>query len=148
MISINRARHIDASPEAIFDALSDPNNLAALMPRMRQVELKERQADRARIVTHMAIGPFADIRSEGDVRWRSGREVIFSSQRPVSIEVRWSLTRVGDGTDVKAALSLDLAPLIGPLAAFVPQKEVDNLVGTDLDLALAEIARRVEQRQV
>jgi carbon monoxide dehydrogenase subunit G len=139
--------HIAATPQAVFAALSDPSNLAGLMPRVRRVEMMERQADRARIVTQMTIGPFSDIRSEGDVRWQTDREVVFSSQRPVPVEARWTLTPSGSGTDVLAALSLDLAPLIGPFAAFVPQKEVANMVGPDLEAALAEIARRVERLQ-
>jgi hypothetical protein len=43
--------------------------------------------------------------------------------------------------------SLDLAPLMGKLAALVPQQDVANMVGPDLDAALAEVARRVERRQ-
>jgi carbon monoxide dehydrogenase subunit G len=147
MICIHRIRHIDATPEAVFTALSDPSNLTNLMPRVRRVEMLDRQADRARIATRMAIGPFTDIRSEGDVRWLAGREVVFSSQRPVPVEARWTLTASGGGTDLLAALSLDLAPLIGPLAAFVPQKDVANMVGPDLDAALAEVARRVERQK-
>ncbi|HEU5102618.1 MAG TPA: SRPBCC family protein [Roseiflexaceae bacterium] len=147
MIRVNRMRHIQASPQAVFAALSDPNNLAGLMPRVRRVEMVERQGDRARIATQMSIGPFTDIRSEGDVRWETDREVVFSSARPVPVEARWTLTPSGDGTNVQAALSLDLAPLIGPFAAFVPQKEVANVVGPDLEAALAEVARRVEHRQ-
>ena len=75
---------------------------------------------------------------------KTDREVVFSSQRPVEVEARWTLTPAGVGTDLQAALSLDLAPLIGPFAAFVPQNEVANMVGPDLEAALAEIARRVE----
>ena len=103
------------------------------MPRVRRVEMLDRQADRARIATQMAIGPFSNIRSEGDVRWQAGREVVFSSRRPVPVEARWILTPCGSGTDLQAAFSLDLAPLIGMLAAFVPQQEVANMVGPDLD---------------
>jgi hypothetical protein len=142
MIHIHRIRHIDAAPEAVFVALSDPSNLARLMPRVRQVDLIERQPNRARIATYMTIGPFANIRSEGDVRWQAGREVVFSS-----VEARWILKPSGSGTDLQAMLSLDLAPLIGVLAAFVPHKDVANMVGPDLDAALAEIARRVERKQ-
>src|SRR5215207_5291317 len=113
MICINRRRHIEATPQAVFAALSDPSNLAGLMPRVRRVEMMERQADRARIATQMAIGPFTNIRSEGDVRWQTDREVVFSSRHPVPVEARWTLTPSGAGTDLQAALSLDLAPLIG-----------------------------------
>jgi carbon monoxide dehydrogenase subunit G len=147
LIRIDRMRHIAATPQAVFAALSDPSNLAGLMPRVRRVELVERQANRARIATQMAIGPFTDIRSEGDVRWQTDREIVFSSRRPVAVEARWTLTPSGGGTDVQAALSLDLEPLIGPFAAFVPQKDVAKMVGPDLEAALAEIARRVERGQ-
>jgi carbon monoxide dehydrogenase subunit G len=147
MIHINRIRHINATPEAVFDALADPSNLAGLMPRVRRVEMMDRQADRARIATQMAIGPFSNIRSEGNVYWDRGREVVFRSRTPVPVEARWTLTPSGDGTDLQAAFSLDLAPLMGILAAFVPQKDVANIVGPDLDAALAEVARRVERKQ-
>jgi len=147
MIHINRVRHINATPEAVFDALADPSNLAGLMPRVRRVEMMDRQADRARIATQMAIGPFSNIRSEGDVYWDRGREVVFRSRTPVPVEARWTLTPAGNGTDLQAAFSLDLAPLMGILAAFVPQKDVANIVGPDLDAALAEVARRVERKQ-
>src|SRR4029079_899892 len=124
MIHVNRTRYIDATPEAVFAALSDPNDLAGLMPRVRRVELLDRQPDRARIATQMSIGPFSNIRSEGDVRWQAGREVVFSSHAPVPVEARWILTPSGSGTDLLAAFSLDLAPLIGILAAFVPQQDI------------------------
>ena len=147
MIRINRTRYIEATPEAVFSALSDPNNLTGLMPRVRRVEMLVRQPDRARIATQMTIGPFSNIRSEGDVHWQAGREVMFRSCTPVPVEVRWILTPCGSGTNLQAAFSLDLAPLIGMLAALVPQQDVANMVGPDLDAALAEVARRVERKQ-
>jgi hypothetical protein len=146
MIRINRTRYIEATPDAVFAALADPNNLASLMPRVHRVEMLDRQPDRARIATQMTIGPFSNIRSEGDVCWQAGREVVFSSRRPVPVESRWILTPCGSGTKLQAAFSLDLVPLMGLLAALVPQQEVANMVEPDLDAALAEVARRVEHR--
>jgi carbon monoxide dehydrogenase subunit G len=143
MINVNRALHIDAAPEAVFAVLSDPQNLAGLMPRVRRVELIDQQPDHARIATYMSFGLFGDIRTEGEVRWRDDREIVFSARRPVSVEARWTLTPSNGGTDLQATLALDLAPLIGPLAAFVPQHEVANMIGPDLEAALAGVARRV-----
>ena len=144
MITVNRTRHIDATPEAIFAALSDPARLSRLLPRVRRIEFIERAADHARIATHMALGPFGDLRCEGEVRWQADREVVFSSRLPVPVESRWTLTPANGGTDLHAALSLDLAPLIGPFAAFVPSEQVIRMLGPDLDAALAELASRVE----
>jgi hypothetical protein len=62
----------------------------------------------------------------------------------VPVEARWTLTPDGNATDVTASLALDLAKLIGPLAAFVPEEQVVNMVGPQLDAALAHGARRAE----
>jgi carbon monoxide dehydrogenase subunit G len=147
MIRINRTRYIEATPEAVFAALADPNNLASLIPRVRRVELLDRQPDRARIATQMTIGSFWNIRSEGDVYWQAGCEVVFRARTPVSVEARWILTPSGSGTNLQVAFSLDLAPLLGILATLVPQQEVANMVEPDLDAALAEVARRAERKQ-
>src|SRR5262249_8261159 len=117
------------------------------MPRVRRVEIVDRQPDRVRIATHMSFPLFGDIRTEGDVHWRRDCEVVFSARRPLPVEARWTLTPSQGGTELQAALALDLAPLIGPLAALVPQREVANMIGPDLDAALVEIARRVERRR-
>src|SRR5689334_7848045 len=124
MITVERTRHIEAAPHVIFAALSDPGKLAGLLPRVQRVEFLERGADHARIATHMALGPFGDLRTEGDLRWQTDREITFSARRPVGVESRWTLTPANGGTDVHAALALDLAPLMGPLAAFVPPDQV------------------------
>jgi hypothetical protein len=147
MIRVDRTRHIDATPEEVFAVLSDPGNLSELLPRVRRIEFIERKADHARVATHIALGLFGDIRSEGEVRWQTDREVIFSSLRPVPVESRWTLTPANGGTELCAALSLDLAPLIGPFAAFIPNDQVTRMIGPDLDSALAELASRVEGRR-
>ena len=147
MIEVHRSRSIQAAPAAVFAALADPDNLAAIVPRVRKVELIERAANSAKIVTYMALGPFGTIRSEGDVRWQTDRELIFSTARPVPVEARWTLSATDRGTNLQATLSLDLTPIIGPFAAFVPPNEVAKMVGPDLEAALAAIAQRAEQKR-
>ncbi|HEU4321914.1 MAG TPA: SRPBCC family protein [Roseiflexaceae bacterium] len=145
MITIRRARRIAASPDAIFAALSDPQQLATLLPRVREIELLEQGQDQARIATHMAFGPFGDIRNEGQVRWLNGRELQFDSPKPVQVTSRWVLTPAEGGTDLEASLALDLGPLLGPLAAFIPAERVADVVGPDLDAALDAVSRRVTE---
>jgi carbon monoxide dehydrogenase subunit G len=147
MITVERTCHIAASPETIFAALSDPDKLSALLPRVQRIEFIERSADHARIATYMALGPFGNIRTEGDLSWQDNREVLFSASKPVAVESRWTLVPANGGTDLHAALSLDLTPLIGPFASFVPAGQVRQMLGLDVDKALAEIASRVGQRE-
>ena len=144
MIRVTRSRQIEAPAPRVFAVLASPGNLVGIVPRVRQITVVERNANSAKVVTHMALGPFGTIRSEGDVRWQDAREVVFSTTRPVPVEARWTLIESNGATMLQATLSLDLAPLIGPFTAFVPASEVEKLIGPDLDAALAEIARRVE----
>jgi carbon monoxide dehydrogenase subunit G len=143
MIEVTRARHIPAPPDAVFALLSSPDELHGLLPRVERVELLERHADHARIATHMAFGPFGSIRTEGDVRWTDGREIVFRADQFITVEARWTFTPANNGTDARLTLRLDLAPLLGPLAAFVPPERVAAMVAPDLDAALAAVAGRV-----
>lgn len=144
MITVTRRRTIAAPPAAIFAVLSDLHGLRDLLPRVSRVEFIEHGEDHARIATYMDLAPFGELRSEGDVRWHANRELVFSSERPVPLEARWSLVPDDTGTDVTAMLVLDLARLIGPLASFVPEEQVANMVGPQLDAALDHVARRAE----
>jgi carbon monoxide dehydrogenase subunit G len=140
----HRERHIRATPEAIFALLSDPANLAAAMPRISRVEVLSQTADRARVRTHMSLGPLGSIASEGEVSWVAGRELVFRAGAPVAVESRWTLAPDQGGTRAVAEMSIDLTPMLGPLAAFIPPSSVTSMLEPDLDAALAAIARMVE----
>jgi len=147
MIKVARRVYIEGStPEAIFAALSDPASMGQLLPRVQKVELLNRdEANRkAKLVTYMGLGGiFGTIRCEGDLTWVEPREILFSVRAPVSLETRWSLTPAVNGTDIQATMSLDLAPLLGPLAAFVPVQQVADMLALELESALKAIAAKM-----
>ena len=89
------------------------------------------------------LGPFGTIRNVGEVRWQTDQEITFVSRSPVFVQSRWLLEPNGAATDVTATMQLDLAPLIGPFAAFVPAQQVITMIAPELDAALAALAQRV-----
>jgi len=145
MIRLDRTRRINAPPAAIFAAISDPGQLAGLLPRVHRVEFIEHGTDDAHIAAHMAIGPFSDIRTEGHLCWQTDREILFRAHTPVVVESRWTLTPANGGTDLRVTFELDLTPLLGPFAAFIPPEQVARVIGPDIDSALAEVASRTER---
>lgn len=144
MIKVSRHTTIEgATPEIIFAALSDPNGLTQLLPRVRQVEMLERKADWAKLVTHMALGGiFGTIRCEGELTWVEPSEIVFTVRKPLPVETRWTLTPTVNGTALQAAIALDLAPLLGPMAPFVPANAVADMMAKELESALASIKAR------
>lgn len=144
MITIKRTKLVDATPQEVFDTLADPQELTRLVPRVQRVDVLERHADWARIVTHMALGGiFGTIRCEGELRWVEPQSLSFTVRKPLPLENRWSFTPVAGGTEVTVHMSLDLAPLLGPFAQFVPVGAVNDMLGHDLDSTLQRIAARI-----
>lgn len=144
MITVVRRSYIqDVTPEEVFAALSDPKSLNQLLPRVRNVEMLNRNASSARLVTHMSLGGiFGTIRCEGDLTWTEPREIVFQVRKPLPVETRWVLSPAVNGTELQATMLLDLTPLLGPMAQFVPTNAVADMIGTELDQALKTIAAR------
>jgi hypothetical protein len=84
-------------------------------------------------------GMFGTIRCEGDLTWTEPGEILFKVLTPVPVETRWTLSPAVNGTDLQATMSLDLAPMLGPMAAFVPVDAVSNLLAKELESALKSI---------
>ncbi len=145
-VTVSRSRTIAASPAAIFAVLSDPARLAGVLPRVTQVEVIERGASSARVVAHMRLTPFNALRAEGEVRWLQDREIAFATRHPVAVETRLLLCPEDGGTRLDATLTLDLTPLMGPLAALVPHDQVARAAAPDLEATLQAIARASEHR--
>jgi hypothetical protein len=147
MITVTRRSHIEATtPDQIFAALSDPKMIGQLLPRVQKVEMLSRDdvARKARLVTHMSMGGiFGTIRCEGDLTWQEPSEIVFRVRTPLPVETKWILNPAVNGTEIVATMALDLAPMLGPMAAFVPVKEVGEMLAKELDIALKSIAERV-----
>ncbi|NNJ09853.1 cyclase [Chloroflexales bacterium ZM16-3] len=157
MITVSRRSYIEAAtPEEIFESLSDPERIGHLLPRVQKVELRDRDMDacKAHLVTHMALGGiFGTIRCEGDLTWVEPSEILFKVRTPVSVETRWTLTSAVNGTDLQATMSLDLDPMLGPMAAFVPVQAVSDMLAKELESALKAIsagngAKKLRERAV
>ncbi len=143
MISVSRRAYIESSsPEEVFESLSNPNRICQLLPRMQKVELLDQnmETSSARMITYMSLGGiFGTIRCEGNLTWTAPGEILFKVHTPVSLETRWTLSPAVHGTDLQATMTLDLEPMLGPMAAFVPKQIVSDMLAGELEAALTAI---------
>lgn len=144
MIKVERRSFIEnATPEEVFAALSEPAGLSNLLPRVRKVEMLSRSDSDARLVTHMALGGiFGTIRCEGDLTWTEPNDIVFKVRKPLPVDTIWKLSPAVNGTELLATMALDLSPILGPMAQFVPSEPVAEMIGKELDAALAAITAR------
>lgn len=149
MIKVTRRAYLEGStPAEIFAALSDPQGVAQILPRVQKVDMLNRDdaARKARLVTHMSLGGiFGTIRCEGELTWVDDREILFKVRTPVPVETHWLLTQAVGGTELQATMDLNLAPMLGPMAAFVPVQQVSDMLATELEKALTAISARMNE---
>lgn len=150
MIRIDSSTTIpQTTPEAVFAYLSEPAHLSRMLPRMRDVELLERNATSARLATSMTIGErLGAVRCEGDVRWQEPHEIVFTVRTPISLETRWNLKANGSATDLAAVMFFDLGDTLGPMAQLVPSSVVGGMIADDLKQALAMVAAECSGRSL
>ncbi len=143
MIKVTRRGTVEAAtPEQIFAALNDPQGIAQMLPRVTKAELSDvdEAAGTAKLVTYMALGGiFGTIRCEGNLSWSEPNEIVFKVRTPMPLETRWTLTPALADTEVAATMFLDLTPLLGPMAAFVPVQQVAEMLSKELDMALKAV---------
>lgn len=140
-VTVTRERLIAAPPAAVFAALTDMDALARMVPRVSQIEVLEQGDDWARLAMRLGFGPFGGARAEGRVRWDSSSLIVFSAERPVRVETRWTIVPRGPGALVSGALQIDLSPMLGPLAALIPPESLAAVIGPELDATLAALER-------
>jgi hypothetical protein len=61
------------------------------------------------------------------------------------VETNWKLSPAVNGTDMDIALSLDLKPMLGPMASFVPKATVEEMMAKEMKFAIQQVAARVKE---
>lgn len=150
MINVNLRSYIKgASPEDIFIALSDPQGLKALMPRMRKIEYRDEEANSAQVVMHISIGStFGTIRCEGTLNWVESQELSFVVKNPLPVETRWKLSPAVNGTELNISMNLDLVPLVGKMAKFIPKSAVEDMMIKEMTHAINQIPMLLRERAI
>lgn len=135
-----------AAPQEVFAALSDRQGLKSLMPRMQKIEFLGGSDNSETVVMHIGIGGgFGTIRCEGTLGWVEGREVTFNVKYPLPVEVRWVMSQAVKGTDMDITLELDLEPMLGKMARFVPRQMVEEIMVKEMKHAMGQMPARINE---
>lgn len=150
MIKLNLRSHLKgATPDEVFDALSDREGLNILLPRMRKIEFYDERANSQKMVMHISIGAgFGTIRCEGTLSWVEPHELTFTVHTPLPVETKWKLAPAVNGTELDISMQLDLEPMLGPMARFVPSATVKEMMQKEMTHAIKQIALRVQDTRV
>jgi len=150
MIYIDKYRCIEsAKPEDVFALLSDTKGFLTMLPRLNKAELTPNQDGTQRLMLCLSIGGlFGTLCFDGHVDWIEPQEIVFQARSSLKGEIRWSLQPGDAGTHLRVTATLDIAPLLGPLVHFVPQKRVEHTIGNELEKSLRDLSRKFENHSL
>lgn len=143
-IVLERSRTLGASPEHVYAALSDPQSLGRLLPRVTRLKMKQTSEQTADLTTWMRFPVVGEVRTEGELHWQPLQEIVYRSKSTLPVVARWAIQPLAEGTQLIATLELDLVPLLGPMAAFVPEQAVKDVMARELEQALDAVVTQVE----
>ncbi len=146
MMHIQRQGPIgSADAETLFAILSDPHELSRLLPRLRKVEREEFRDNGARFALCMAVGSMlGTICFEGILLWVESNEIVLVVRNSMHAEIHWTLRPGSTGNELHVSAQVDLRPLLGPMTSFLPLTPIYQVIGNEIDHALAELAMRFE----
>jgi carbon monoxide dehydrogenase subunit G len=142
-IVIERSRVLDASPEQVYAALSDPQGLGRLLPRVSRLRIQPTGDSTANLTTWMLFPVIGEVQTEGELSWQANREVVYRSHSTLPVTARWTIQPHPRGALLTGELDLNLLPLLGPMAAFVPEKSVQDVMARELEKALDALEQAV-----
>ncbi len=144
-----RSKYPGVTPDEVFDELSNRDRLIELMPRLRKIEFGQPGLHSQDVVMHVGIGGgYGTIRCEGRLEWDDGDALRFNVKTPLPVSTEWQFNETPEGTALDVSMKLDLFPMLGPMAAFVPRNLVEDLMVNEMKFALKQVGKRVKERMV
>lgn len=133
-----------ARPDQVFQSLADPNGLTNLLPRIEEVHYTPTGENQAHIVMAVRIGAaFGTIRCEGTLTWEPNQTLTLTIHTPLPVRTHWTFQPDDTGTRMTIHFQLDLVPLLGPFAAYVPTESVRQLIRAELRHAIEHVAQKL-----
>jgi carbon monoxide dehydrogenase subunit G len=148
MIYVDRQRRMTtATPEEIFSLFEDPADFLSLIPRVRKTHITHTTGHDLSLQMWLALGGvFGTAHVKGALHWAAPHEVVFHAHTSLEGTIHWTLSpaHYHEGTDLRITAQLDIAPMLGPMAFFVPETSVERKIGNALGEAFDSLSALVE----
>lgn len=146
MLYVERQDHIpSASTDGIIALLFNPHTLQTLLPRLRKAEARTMQDNMLPMTLTLSIGKlFGTVHIQGYLWQASPHEVVFHIPGRTPSEIRWTLVPDAHGVSMQVRVQLHLHNLLGPMAHFLPQSFIEEIIGSEMAHAFRGVSAHFE----
>lgn len=119
MQTITQSCWVPYPPQAVYQVLTDPDKLIAIVKRLKSIEVLSRQGETGDVRAVLDLPGGKTLTTCGSVVGHSSHSLMFSTNDPLHLIIAWELTehiQAGKiGTTIGYRVEVDLSPV----AAFV-----------------------------
>lgn len=140
MDTVQTSRWLPHTPQTIYEFLTTPDALAAVVKRIEQARVVERQGEQGKVAVTLDLPARKTVDTIGEVDGLPYEQLSFKTQDPFPLHFQWQLaphTENGQhGTQVTASLGVDLSAFGIPIAGLL----VRSIIASELKEDLGRLA--------
>jgi hypothetical protein len=131
-------QHVESSQwlpydaRSIYECLTDPPSLARVVKRIDQISVLDRAGDSGRVTVVLDLPARKVVETTGRVSGTPYEALSFRTDEPFPLEFTWKLTPEGEGTQITAALGVDLSSYGIPMAGILVRSIISSELKDDL----------------
>jgi carbon monoxide dehydrogenase subunit G len=134
---LDGTKHLDGSPELVFDVLDDPERMAKLMPGVESFEVQDDTHWKAKVKVPLGLGALPLSFSFEKLEQRRPEHARLQAQGDgvgaiVKMDTRFNLKEAGGGTDMEWEADVSIAGPVGSMGQRVLQPIVNQQVASVL----------------
>ncbi len=143
MRKVQHSMWLAYSPQTIYECLTNPDALAAVVGRIAAVRVVEREGESGRVAVTLDFPMGKVVETAGEVQGNPHDQLTFTTHDPFPLEFIWQLKPHENGTQVHASLAFDLSVLGIP----VPGAMVEGVIRAELQDDLERLQNYLAQHQ-
>jgi ribosome-associated toxin RatA of RatAB toxin-antitoxin module len=145
MDKVELSRWMPYPPQVIYDFLTDPAHLVAVVGRIAKAKVIERNENQGRLAVVLDMPARKKVETTGEVVGVPYDELSFKTHEPFPLEFAWKFVPCEQdgiaGTEVQGALGFDLSVLGLPVAGMMVRGIVMSELKADLERLETQLAK-------
>jgi hypothetical protein len=137
MQQIEHTTWLPYSPQTLYDALADPQALAAVIGRIKEIHVVSREGNEGQVAVTLDLPARKTVETVGSVVGVPYQQLSFRTREPFPLEFAWIFhpqEREGkSGTEVQTTLGLDLSAFGLPVPGIMVRGLIQSELKEDMD---------------
>lgn len=145
MQSVSRSVWLPYRPKQIYQVLTDPDKLAAIVKRLEHIEVLERNGEEGKVMATIDLPGGKSLETPGYVQGVPEQRLSFSTKEPVVLNIIWQLSPATEEGIAGTAIIYTIEVDFSPVATFISGVMLKGYISSEMKRDLRTLERIMER---